>query len=153
MFPIRRTFGSGYIKTLKELPLFEEEPVVISLIQIVFLDHGLYISKYGYLIFLGIVIMNLKNRHDTQQGFVRFIIPAQQQSTALVSHTSSPDSTQSSSIYLPPSWGGRGGGNLQIFVFRFLKIFFSLDSSFFTILCVGGGWGAGQPSKFAYNQS
>jgi len=77
MFPIRRTFGSGYIKTLKELPLFEEEPVVISLIQIVFLDHGLYISKYGYLIFLGIVIMNLKNRHDTQQGFEQFIIPAQ----------------------------------------------------------------------------
>jgi hypothetical protein len=57
--PIRRTAGSGYIKTLKELPGFKEEPVVIWLIQIVFVDHELYI-KNGYLIFLRIVIMNLK---------------------------------------------------------------------------------------------
>jgi hypothetical protein len=109
MFPMRRTPGSGYIKTLKKLPLFEEL-VVISLLQIVFVYHGLYISKYGYLIFLRIVIMNLNNRHDTQQGFVRFIIPAQQRSTSLVSDRSSQDSTQSSSVYLPPSWWGGGWG-------------------------------------------
>jgi hypothetical protein len=40
-------------------------------------DHGLYM-KNGYLIFLRIVIMNFQNRHDTRQGFVEFIIPAQQ---------------------------------------------------------------------------
>jgi hypothetical protein len=40
---IWRTAGSGYIKTLKELPGLKEEPVVISLKQIVFVDHGLYI--------------------------------------------------------------------------------------------------------------
>jgi hypothetical protein len=28
-FQIRRTAGSGYINTLKELPAFKEEPVVI----------------------------------------------------------------------------------------------------------------------------
>jgi hypothetical protein len=28
-FPIRKTAGPGYIKTLKELPRFEEEAVVI----------------------------------------------------------------------------------------------------------------------------
>jgi hypothetical protein len=76
-FEIRRTAGFEYIKTLKELPGFKEEPVVIRLIQIVFVDYGLYI-KSGYLIFLRIVIMNFKSRHDTQQGFVKFIIPAQQ---------------------------------------------------------------------------
>ncbi len=37
-FQIRRTAGSGYINTLKELPGFKEEPVVIWLIQIVFVD-------------------------------------------------------------------------------------------------------------------
>jgi len=42
-----------------------------------FVEHGLYI-KNGYLIFLRVVIMNFQNRHDTQQGFVQFIIPAQQ---------------------------------------------------------------------------
>jgi len=76
-FQIRRTAGFEYIKTLKELPGFKDEPVVIGLIQIVFVDDGLYI-KNGYLIFLRIVIMNFKNRHDTQQGFVEFIIPAKQ---------------------------------------------------------------------------
>jgi hypothetical protein len=91
-FQIRRTSGSGYINTLKELPGFKEEPVVIWLIQIVFVDHGLYISKYGYLIFLRIVMMNLHNRHDAQQGFLQFIIPDQQWSTSLVSHRSSQDS-------------------------------------------------------------
>ncbi len=34
--------------------------------------------KDEYLIFLRIVIMISKTRHDTQQGFVQFIIPAQQ---------------------------------------------------------------------------
>jgi hypothetical protein len=76
-FEIRRTAGFEYIKTLKELPGFKEEPVVIWLIQIVFVDHGLH-TKNGYLIILRIVIMNLKNRHDTQHGFVEFVIPAQQ---------------------------------------------------------------------------
>ncbi len=76
-FQIRRTADSGFIKTLEELPNFKEQPVVIWLIQIVFVDHGLYI-KNVYLTFLRIVIMNLKNRHDTQQGFVEFILPAQQ---------------------------------------------------------------------------
>ncbi len=74
---MRRTAGPEYIKTLKELPGFKEELVVIWLIQIVFVDHGLHI-KNGYLIFLRIVIMNFKKHHDTQQGFVEFIIPAQQ---------------------------------------------------------------------------
>jgi hypothetical protein len=46
-----------------------------------------YTLKSGYLIFLRIVMMNLQNRHDTQQGFVQFIIPAQQWSTSLVSHS------------------------------------------------------------------
>ncbi len=105
-FPIRITAGPGYIKTLKELPRFDEELVIIPLIQIVFVEHGLYISKYGYLIFLRIVIMNLKNRLNTQQGFVQFIIPAQQWSTSLMSHRSSQDSTQKSLVYLPPNWGG-----------------------------------------------
>ncbi len=50
--------------------------------------------------------MNLKNCHDTQQGFVQFIIPAPQWSTSLVSHRSSQDSTKTSSIYLPPNWQG-----------------------------------------------
>ncbi len=103
VFQIRRTAGFGSIKTLKELPGFKEEPVVIRPIQIVFVDHGLYI-KNGYLIFLRIVIMNLKNCHDTQQGFVQFIIPAPQWSTSLVSHRFSEDSTKTSSIYLPPNW-------------------------------------------------
>jgi hypothetical protein len=107
-FPIRITAGPGYIKTLKELPRFDEELVIIPLIQIVFVEHGLYISKYGYLIFLRIVIMNLKNRLNTQQGFVQFIIPAQQWSTSLMSHRSSQDSTQKSLVYLPPNWGGGG---------------------------------------------
>ncbi len=37
-------------------------------------------------------MMNLQNRYDTQQGFVQFIIPAQQWSTSIVSHRSSQDS-------------------------------------------------------------
>ncbi len=49
-FQIRRTGGSGYINTLKELPCFKEEPVVIWLIQIIFADHGLY-SENGCLVF------------------------------------------------------------------------------------------------------
>jgi hypothetical protein len=60
---------------LKELSVFKEEPEVISLIQKKFVDHGLYI-KNGYLMFLRVVIMNLKNCHDTRQGFVQFIVPA-----------------------------------------------------------------------------
>jgi len=48
-----------------------------------------YALKSVYLIFLRIVMMNLQNRHDAQQGFVQFIIPAQQWSTSLVSHRSS----------------------------------------------------------------
>jgi hypothetical protein len=75
-FQIRRTAGSGYIKTLKDLPGFKEERVVISLIQRKKLDNG-YI-KNRYLILLRIGTMNFKNRHDTQQGFVEFIILAQQ---------------------------------------------------------------------------
>jgi len=102
-FQIRRTAAFECIKTLEELPGFKEEPVVIWLIQIFCVDHGLYM-KNGYLIFLRIVIMSFKNRHDTQQGFVEFIIPAQQYSTSLVSHRSSHDSTKASSIYLPPNW-------------------------------------------------
>jgi len=102
-FKFRRTTGFGYVKTLKKLPGFKEEPVVIWLIQIVFVDHWLHI-KNGYLIFLGIVIMNFKHCHDTQQGFVQFIIPAPQWSTSLVSHRSSQDSTKPSSRYLPPNW-------------------------------------------------
>ncbi len=51
-----------------------------------------YTLKSGYLIFLRIVMMNLQNGHDVQQGFVQFIIPAQQWSTSLVSQWSSQDS-------------------------------------------------------------
>ncbi len=47
-FQIRRTAGSGYINTLKELPRFKEEPVVIWLIQIFFVDHGSYIKKWVF---------------------------------------------------------------------------------------------------------
>jgi len=91
-FQIRRTAGSGNMNTLEELPGFKEEPVVIWLILIAFVDHGVIHLKSGYLIFLRIVMMNLQNRHDTQQGFVQFIIPAQQWSTSWVSHRSSQDS-------------------------------------------------------------
>jgi hypothetical protein len=34
-----------YINILKELPGFKEEPVVIWLIRIVFVEHGLYSKK------------------------------------------------------------------------------------------------------------
>jgi len=47
-FQIRRTAGSGYSKTLKELPGFKEEPVAISLNQIFFVDHALYIKKWVF---------------------------------------------------------------------------------------------------------
>jgi hypothetical protein len=46
-------------------------------------------------------LWSLKTRHDTQQGFVQFIIPAQQLSTSIVSPRSSQDSTTTSSIYSP----------------------------------------------------
>ncbi len=105
-FEIRRTVGFLYIKTLKELSGFKEEPEVNSLIQIVFVDHGLYIQK-GFLIFLRIVIMNLINCHDIRQGFVQFIVPAPQWSTSLVSHRSPQDSTRTSSAYLPRNLVGR----------------------------------------------
>jgi len=52
----------------------------------------------------------LYHRHDTHQGFVPSIIPTQQLSTSLASHSSSLDSTQTSSEYLPPNWRG---ANLQ----------------------------------------
>jgi hypothetical protein len=44
-FQIRRTSGSVYSNTLEELSGFREEPVVIWLILILFVDHGLYIEK------------------------------------------------------------------------------------------------------------
>ncbi len=49
-FQIRKTAGSLYIyiNTLKELPGFREERVVIWLIQIVFVDHGFYIKKWVF---------------------------------------------------------------------------------------------------------
>jgi hypothetical protein len=135
-------------QTFKELPRFEEEPVVISLNQNFFMDHGLYISKYGYLIFLRIVIMNLKNRHDTQQGFVRFIIPTQQWSTSLVSHRYSQDSIQMSSVYSPPKGGGHGNlqdspttkveiirNGLQNMVASTLLIIYKVDSHISTLHC------------------
>jgi len=65
----------------------------------------------GCLIFLRIVIMNLKNCHDTQQGFVQFIIPAPQWSTPLVSHRSSQDSTKTSSLIFTSKFGR--AANLQ----------------------------------------
>jgi hypothetical protein len=45
-FQIRRTAGSGYINALEELPGFEQEPMVIWLILMVFVDHRLYSKKW-----------------------------------------------------------------------------------------------------------
>jgi hypothetical protein len=88
-FQILRTAGSGYIDTLKEQPGFKEEPVVIWLIQIVFLDHGLYRNKWVF-----DISENCDDEPSTSPWYpvVQFIIPAQQWSTSLVSHRSSQDS-------------------------------------------------------------
>jgi hypothetical protein len=66
-FQIRRTAGFGYIKTLKDLPAFKEEPVVIWLIQIVFVDHGLYI-KMGIRYFWGLWLWTLKTATIPSRG-------------------------------------------------------------------------------------
>jgi len=47
-FQIRRTTSSGYFNTLEELPGFKEEPLVISLILIVFCGPWGYTLKSGY---------------------------------------------------------------------------------------------------------
>jgi hypothetical protein len=57
-----------FFKHFKFRQVSKKKPMVIWLIQIVFVDQGLYIIN-GYLIFPGIVIMNLKNCHDTQSSF------------------------------------------------------------------------------------
>ncbi len=45
---MRKTSGSGYVNTLKELPGFKEEPMLIWLIQIVFVNHGLHSKKWVF---------------------------------------------------------------------------------------------------------
>jgi hypothetical protein len=56
-------------------------------------------------------MMNLQNRHDDQQGFVQFKLPAQQWSTSLASHGSSQDSLPRHHGYIYLQIGR--GGNLQ----------------------------------------
>jgi hypothetical protein len=70
-----------------------------------------YTLKSGCLIFLRVVMMNLQNHHDAQPGFVQFIIPAQQWSTSLVSHSSSQDSLPTHHWYIYLQIGR--GANLQ----------------------------------------